>query len=183
VTAAPRLRTIATNDLSQAELGAIRSLMDVAFGTGEGAFGDDDWAHALGGTHFVLDLEGEIISHASVVERALEIGGRPYRTGYVESVATAPERQGRGHGTVAMRAATESIRGSFELGALGTGAHGFYQRLGWQTWLGPMFVRSDTGLTRTPEEEGYLLVLETSSSPPFELTEPISCEWRSGDVW
>jgi hypothetical protein len=46
-----------------------------------------------------------------------------------------------------------------------------------------MFVRSDTGWTRTPEEEGYLLVLETSSSPPFELTEPISCEWRSGDVW
>ena len=183
MTPEPRLRTVGTNDLSPAELGAIRSLLDVAFGTGEEAFGDDDWDHALGGRHFVLELDGEIISHASVVERSLEIGGLPYRTGYVEAVATAPGWQGRGHGTVVMRAASEHIRESFELGALGTGAHGFYARLGWQTWLGPAYVRSGTGLTRTPDDEGYLLVLRTPSSPPFELTQPITCEWRRGDVW
>jgi aminoglycoside 2'-N-acetyltransferase I len=95
--------------------------MDTAFGTGEEAFADDDWTHALGGTHFVLDLEGEIVSHASVVERTLEIDGRPLRTGYVEAVATAPGLQGRGHGTQVMEAATDHIRSTFELGALGTG--------------------------------------------------------------
>jgi aminoglycoside 2'-N-acetyltransferase I len=178
-----RLRQLPTDALAADELGTIRALMDTAFGTGDEAFNDDDWAHALGGQHFVLDLDGQILSHASVVERVLEIGGRPYRTGYVEAVATAPNLQGQGHGSIVMEAATEHIRETFELGALGTGRHAFYQRLGWQTWLGPAFVRGPEGPQRTPDDEGYILVLRTPSSPPFELIEPISCDWRPGDVW
>ncbi|HUQ43772.1 MAG TPA: hypothetical protein VM451_05080 [Candidatus Limnocylindria bacterium] len=46
-----------------------------------------------------------------------------------------------------------------------------------------MFLRTPGGLERTVEEEGYLLVLRTPTSPDFDLTEPISCEWRPGDVW
>ena len=157
--------------------------MNVAFGTGEEAFAEDDWAHALGGQHFVLDLDGQILGHASVVERVLEIGGRPLRTGYVEAVATAPVEQGRGHGSVVMQAATEHIRSSFELGALGTGRHAFYERLGWETWRGPAFVRTPEGDRRTPDDEGYILVLRTPTSPMFGLDEPISCDWRPGDVW
>lgn len=157
--------------------------MDIAFGKGDEAFADDDWAHALGGMHFLLDAEGEVISHASVVERTLEISGRPVRTGYVEAVATDPSLQGRGHGSTVMAAATEHIRSTFELGALGTGRHAFYERLGWQTWQGPAFVRSPEGQQRTPDEEGYVLVLRTPASPPFDLTETISCDWRPGDVW
>ena len=166
-----------------AELNAIRALMNVAFGTGEEAFADEDWEHALGGVHVVLDLDGEILSHGSIVERPLEIGGRPYRTGYVEAVATDPSRQGVGFGTQVMDAATEHIKTSFELGALGTGRHAFYQRLGWETWRGPAFVRLPEGEQRTPDEEGYILVLRTPTSPPFDLTEKISCDWRPGDVW
>jgi aminoglycoside 2'-N-acetyltransferase I len=182
-TAMPRLRRLPTDALSPDELQAIRALMDIAFGTGEEAFGDDDWKHTLGGLHVVLDLEGEIVSHAAVIERVIEIGGRPLRTGYVEAVATAPDRQGHGHGSVVMEAATEHIRATFQLGALGTGRHPFYERLGWETWLGPAFVRSPEGLQRTAEDEGYILVLRTPTSPPFDRTEPISCDWRPGDVW
>src|SRR6185295_5569238 len=116
------VRTALTEALQESELRAIRSLMDAAFGTGEEAFADDDWQHALGGTHFLLEDGDVIVSHASVVQRALEIGGRPFRTGYVEAVATAPDRQGSGYGTAVMRAATKHIRATFELGALGTGA-------------------------------------------------------------
>ena len=181
--AVPRLRGLPTDALTPSELRAIRALMDSAFGTGEEAFADDDWAHALGGQHFILDVGGLIVSHASVVRRALEIGGRPSRTGYVEAVATAPDLQGRGHGSLVMEAATEHIRSTFELGALGTGRHAFYERLGWQTWQGPAFVRLAHGEQRTPEEEGYILVLRTAASPPFDLAEPISCDWRPGDVW
>jgi aminoglycoside 2'-N-acetyltransferase I len=179
----PRLRELSTDALTSDELRAIRALMDGAFGTGDEAFGDDDWAHALGGVHFVLDLDGEIVSHASVVDRVIEIGGRALRTGYVEAVATAPLLQGRGHGSVVMEAATDDIRRRFELGALGTGRHAFYQRLGWETWLGPAFVRTPEGEQRTPDDEGYILVLRTPTSPPFAPTEPISCDWRPGDVW
>jgi aminoglycoside 2'-N-acetyltransferase I len=180
---APRLRQLQTGDLEPSELRAIRALMEVAFGTGDEAFNDDDWAHALGGQHFVLELDGQIVSHASVVERVLAIGGRQLRSGYVEAVATAPGLQGQGHGSAVMEAATAYIRETFELGALGTGRHAFYQRLGWQTWLGPAFVRAPDGEHRTPDDEGYILVLRTPTLAPFELTEPISCDWRPGDVW
>jgi len=169
--------------LTPPELHAIHELMNAAFGTGDEAFNDDDWAHSVGGQHVVLDLDGEIVSHASVVERTLEISGRPYRTGYVEAVATAPDLQGQGHGSIVMEAASEHIRETFELGALGSGRHAFYQRLGWQIWLGPAFVRAPDGPKRTPDDEGYILVLRTPTSPPFELSEPISCDWRPGDVW
>jgi aminoglycoside 2'-N-acetyltransferase I len=177
------LRIAPTDALQPDDLRRIRALMDVAFGTGDERFQEDDWRHALGGTHFLLEVDGVLVSHASVVERRLEIGGRLFRTGYVEAVATAPDRQGQGHGTTVMRAVTEHLHATFELGALGTGAHRFYERLGWETWLGPAYLRTSEGLQRTSDEEGYILVLRTPSSPPFDLAEAISCEWRSGDVW
>lgn len=179
-----RLRDLPTASLTDPELTAIRTLMDAAFGTDEEhGFADEDWAHALGGRHFVLEVDGRIVSHASVVERALEVGGRPFRSGYVEAVATAPGLEGRGHGSAVMAAATEHIRAAYELGALGTGRHAFYERLGWETWRGHAFLRTPDGPVRTPEEEGFILVLRTPRSPAFDLDESISCEWRPGDVW
>ena len=155
-----------------------------AFGPDEEErFGDDDWDHALGGVHFVLEADGEIVSHASVVERELHLDGNPVRTGYVEAVGTAVDRQGAGFGSMVIADVTSYIRERFELGALGTGRHHFYERLGWLTWKGPAFVRTAEGLSRTPDEEGYVLVLQTPSSPPFDLAASISCEWRPGDVW
>jgi aminoglycoside 2'-N-acetyltransferase I len=178
-----RLRRLPTRRLTEQELGEIRALMARAFGTGEDAFAQEDWEHALGGTHFVVEVDGQIVSHASVVPRTIEIDGRPLRTGYVEAVATLPGRQGEGHGSVVMAAATEHIRKRYELGALGTGRHSFYERLGWETWQGPASVLAPTGRRRTPDEEGYILVLRTPGSPPLELTGSIACDWRSGDVW
>jgi aminoglycoside 2'-N-acetyltransferase I len=158
--------------------------MAVAFGPDEeDRFTEEDWDHAIGGLHFVLDDDGVIVTHASVVERELQIDGRPLRTGYVEAVATAPDREGAGLGSLVMADVTAYIRETFELGALGTGRHHFYERLGWQTWTGPAFVREAGGPRRTLDEEGYILVLATPSSPPFDLADPISCDWRPGDVW
>lgn len=179
-----RLRRLATTELTANEVTAIRALMDIAFGPDEDErFTDDDWAHAVGGVHLVLDDDGVIVTHASVVERELHIEGAPLRTGYVEAVATAPDREHQGHGSTVMEAVGEYIRESFELGALGTGRHRFYERLGWETWLGEAFVRTAEGPVRTPEEEGDILVLRTPTSPPFELDAALSCEWRPGDVW
>jgi aminoglycoside 2'-N-acetyltransferase I len=82
-----------------------------------------------------------------------------------------------------MRDVTSYIQERFELGALGTGSHHFYERLGWLRWRGPTSVRTGTGTRRTPGEDGYILVLPTPSSPSLDLTVAISCEWRPGDVW
>lgn len=100
---AGRLRRLATEALTTDETAAIRALMELAFGDDEEErFEDADWEHAIGGAYVVLDLDGEIVAHAAVVERELHVAGRPLRTGYVEAVATAPDRQGEGHGTRVM---------------------------------------------------------------------------------
>lgn len=183
-----RLRRIATQDLTATEIAAIREVLWAAFEADESyaseePFSEDDWDHSLGGLHFVLDLDGEIVAHASVVERELHVDGRPVRTGYVEAVGTAPDRQGRGLGSIVMEDASAWIREQFELGALGTGRHSFYERLGWLRWKGPTAVRAPDGTRLTPDEDGDILVLPTPSSPELDLTAPISCEWRPGDVW
>jgi aminoglycoside 2'-N-acetyltransferase I len=144
---------------------------------------EDDWQHALGGTHFLLETDDRIVAHAAVVEREIHVEDRPLRAGYVEAVATALDRQGAGLGSRLMADVGAYIRDRFELGVLGTGRHGFYERLGWKTWAGPLFVRTSEGPRRTPDDEGFLLVLETPASPPLDLTAPISCDWRQGDVW
>ena len=179
-----RLRRLQTDELAPAEIDAILALMAAAFGDDEEErFGEDDWQHALGGTHFVLDVDGVIVTHASVVERDIHVDGRVLRTGYVEAVATAPEREGAGFGSIVMTDATAFIRDRFELGMLGTGRHSFYERLGWVVWAGQAFVRTPAGPRRPPDEEADLLVLRTPTTPPLDEHGAISCEWRAGDVW
>lgn len=178
-----RLRRVPTNELTASEIRAIRELVWAGFSSGDEAFTEDDWQHAIGGMHFVLELDGKILAHASVVERDLHVGGQSVRTGYVEAVATDPDWQGQGLGTRLMSDVTSYIQEHFRLGALGTGRHHFYERLGWLTWRGPTSVRIDDGTRRTPGEDGYILVLPTPSSPSLDLTAAISCEWRPGDVW
>ena len=86
-----RLRRVTTDELTADEIRSIRMLLDSAFGSDEEErFTDEDWAHAVGGIHFVLELDGAVVAHASVVEREIHVDGRPRRTGYVEAVATAP---------------------------------------------------------------------------------------------
>lgn len=179
-----RIRQLGSYELTDEEVVVIRGLMRDAFADDEhGGFGEDDWQHALGGVHFVLEMGGKIVCHASVVKRELHVDGEPLRTGYVEAVATAPGQRRRGYGTAVMREVATHIVERYELGALGTGSHAFYERLGWQTWRGPSYVRTSKGLQRTADEDGYILVLGTPSSPLLDLTTSISCEWRPGDVW
>lgn len=179
-----RLRRVPTRSLTASEVAIIRALVVAAFRSDEGeGFDDHDWEHGLGGVHFVLDVEGEIVSHGSVVERDIHVDGRPLRTGYVEAVATARDRQGAGFGSLVMVDLTSYIRERFELGALATGRQHFYERLGWLTWAGPTFVRTADGPRRTPDDEGSILVLPTASSPPLDVATSISCDWRPGDVW
>jgi aminoglycoside 2'-N-acetyltransferase I len=141
--------------------------------------GTTRWAASISS----LISTAKIVAHAAVVERELHVDGRPLRTAYVEAVATAANRQRSGFGTLVMTDVTAYIGERFELGALGTGLHGFYERLGWRTWAGPTSVRTSEGTRRTPGEDGYLLVLSTPLSPRLDVTAPISCDWRAGDVW
>ena len=177
------VRRLRTEELSAQEVAALRDLFRAAWSDDPEAFTEEDWEHATGGIHLIVEDEGEIVAHAAVVERDLETNGHRLRTGYVEAVATDPARQRRGHGTAVMQEAGWYIDAAFQLGALDTGLPGFYQRLDWVVWEGPTLVRTSSGPVRTPDDDGAVMVKLTPSTPQLDVTEPISCEWRSGDVW
>lgn len=181
-----RLRRLTTAELAPHEIAAVRSILWAAFDDaadpGEG-FTEHDWDHGLGGIHVVAEVDGRIAAHGSVVAREIHAGGRPLAAGYVESVGTDPGLQRIGLGTAVMREIGAIIGDQYEVGFLGTGEHGFYERLGWVTWRGPSSVRTAGGDRPTPQDDGFIMALRTPSSPPLDLDAPISCEWRPGDVW
>ena len=178
------VRAVYTTDLQPGELAALRDLLEAAWAEEDDGFTEQDWEHTIGGVHFLFEDEGgEIRSHASVVERELQAGDHHLLTGYVESVATPPAHRGRGMASAVMREVGAHIDQRFPLGALDTAIPGFYEPLGWVVWRGPTFVRTETGLLRTAEEDGGVMVRPTPTSPPLDLDAPISCDWRLGDVW
>lgn len=176
----PELRVARTEDLSGETLDAVRGLMEDAF---ESEFTDDDWDHTTGGVHIMVFDDGDLVSHAAVVERILTIGNVSWRVGYMEGVATATAMQGHGHGSLAMARAAELIESSFELGAMATSAHHFYERLGWERWQGPTFVRYPDGLVRTEDEDDGIMVLRFGPSATLDRSLSITCDARPGDDW
>ena len=175
------VRICSSDELDPRDRTAIRALLDAAFA---GDFSDDDWAHALGGTHALVEADGAVVAHASVVPRVLDVGTHRVRAGYVEAVAVLPTLQGTGLGTAVMRALGEIIAREFELGALSTGEWHFYERLGWERWRGPTWVRHPHGrLERSPDDDDSLMILRTPTSPPIDLFAPLTCDARPGDAW
>jgi aminoglycoside 2'-N-acetyltransferase I len=173
------VRVVPTDHLAPDLIGKLKNLLVKSYGR----FTVEDWDHALGGVHFFVEEDRHLLAHASVVERRLEVADTKLRAGYVEAVATRPDRRATGLSTVVVQAATDHIRASYELGGLCTGHNAFFERLGWETWRGPTFVRTDTGLVRTADEDGNVMILRTPTTPHIDPTDAISCDWRPGDVW
>jgi aminoglycoside 2'-N-acetyltransferase I len=172
-----------SDELTVEECRILADLFQAAWHGKGGVFSKEDHEHAFGGVHFLLEGGGEILSHASVVARELRTGGHELDTGYVEGVATWPVYQRRGYASTLMRAVGEHLDERYELGGLSIGVEGFYERFGWRYWEGPTYCRTEDGLVRTADEDGVVMVRPTPRTPELDLTAPISCNLRSGDVW
>ena len=174
------LRLAHTADLDAATLEGARALLDLAF---EGHFSDHDWEHSLGGMHALIWERGELVGHASVVQRRLLYGGRGLRTGYVEGVGVRPDRRGRGHASEMMAELERVARGAYDLGALSATAPAarLYSGRGWLPWEGPTSALTPDGVVRTEDDDGSVFVLPVSSS--LDLSAELTCDWREGDLW
>ena len=174
------IRTAHTSELDAGTLAAARALLADVFA---GDFGDDDWEHALGGIHALAYEGDELVGHASVVQRRLVHGGAALRTGYVEGVGVRADRRGHGHGAALMEAVERVVGGAYDIGALGSTdeALSFYGRRGWRVWQGPLYALTPDGVTPTPDEQGGVLVLPLATA--LDVTAPLICDWRDGDVW
>jgi aminoglycoside 2'-N-acetyltransferase I len=175
------IRRATSSELSATDLAQLLDLFGACWPGG--GFASDDVDHAMGGVHWIAEVRGRIVAHSSVVPRMLEAGGIPLATGYVEAVATHPAWQRRGIASRLMTAADAHIAKAYALGALSTSVPAVYERLGWERWRGPTFVRTPDGPVRTADEDDGIMVLRTPRTPPVRGDEPLSCEWRPGDVW
>ena len=173
------LRILHTADLDAATRSAIRSLMDAAFD----GVSDDTYENVLGGMHTLVLQDGELIGHASVVQRRMLHRGKALRTGYIEGVAVRADRRRRGHGDAMMAALERYVRHGYELGALGASEDGsrLYASRGWQRWRGPVSAMTPEGVHGTPGSAGAIYVLPVSW--PLDLTGELTCDWRPASVW
>jgi aminoglycoside 2'-N-acetyltransferase I len=169
-----------TAHLGAATRAAARALLYAVFGD---ELEEDDWEHALGGVHALIWEGGELVGHASVIQRRLLHGGRALRTGYVEGVAVRADYRRRGYGEALMREMERVIRGAYDLGALGATdeAVGLYTRCGWQLWTGPTSALTPDGVVRTEDADGAVYVLPGDHE--LDLSGELTCDWREGDVW
>ena len=181
VSTLPTVRSAPTADLSAPERERVRAFLDAAYA---GTFGDEDWAHALGGVHVLATVDGELAGHAAVVQRQLVAGPHTVRTGFVEAVATAATRRRQGVGTAVMAEVERLVTGGHELGALSASddGRGLYEARGWTAWTGPLAALTLDGVVPTPDEAVF--VLSTPATPAgLDTGARLVCDWRRGDLW
>lgn len=121
--------------LREPERHAFLELMDVAFVDEDVAlfarYLDED--PLLGCDDTLVAMEGgRLVSSVQIFTRTIRLRGQPVKLGGIGSVATHPEREGRGLASELLRRAIVEMRSrGMALSLLFTGRISFYERLGW----------------------------------------------------
>jgi|WetSurMetagenome_2_1015567.scaffolds.fasta_scaffold522060_1 aminoglycoside 2'-N-acetyltransferase I len=130
----------------------------------------------------VLGYAGErLVAHALWLTRRLRVGAGPWlEAAYVEGVATHADFRRQGYGSAVMRRLQGEISG-FDLGALSPSQAGWYERLGWERWQGPLFIIKDDVAEATADE--CVLIYRTPKTGALDRTAPLTGEWRPFELW
>ena len=134
------------------------------------------------GLHVLAYVGEQLVGHAVVTTRWLQPNELPLlRTAYVDAVATSREHQGRGIGSAVMRHLATVVT-DHDIACLETDRQGFYERLGWEEWRGPLAGRSDAGLIPTPEQTG-LMILRLPRTPDIDVDAGMTIEASAARIW
>ncbi len=177
MTHALRIAIVAQQDLDPRQRAEIVALCSRAYG--------EDFSSILSlyGDHPVHILgyaDDDLVSHALWITRTLNYNGIPLQSAYVEAVATEPAHQGRGYASTLLRSLPSAIA-SWDIGALSPSDPGFYSRLGWEVWRGPLYVATEAGSYPTPD--GIVMILRLPRTPLLDLNGTLTAPWRVGDIW
>ena len=135
-----------------------------------------------GSTHILARRNGKLVSHGLWITRWLQVGNGPLmRTAYIEGVATDETHRGLGFATAVIARLAAEIS-EFEIGGLSPAETSLYASLGWEYWEGPLFHRKQGKLIHDPDDE-QVMILQLPKTPALNLSQPISVEWREGEVW
>ena len=134
-------------------------------------------------THILARLNGKLVSYVAVITRWTQMGKGPLlKTAAIEGMATELNHRHRGFASQVMRRAVVEMQ-DYDIAVLSTGRNGFYARLGWKTWKGPLYARKENTLIAMPEEQGCVMVYTLPKTPPLDITAPLSIEWRELEPW
>jgi len=135
----------------------------------------------INATHVLGYYDELLVCHALWVTRHLQAENYPpMRTAYVEAVATEAMYRKRGFASSIMKYLINEIQ-DYELAALSPFSVEYYERLGWEFWRGELSIRTSEGLVRTPDEE--VMIFRLPKTPSLNVNDPLSAEWREGEVW
>ncbi len=113
-----------------------------------------------------LEVDGQMVSCLTIVERRAEVAGMPVRLGGIGGVATLPAQQRQGYARQVLDAAAEFLRDSLrvDFGMLVCSPHlvAYYARAGWQPVAAPMLIDQPRG--KVTLNLGYM-VLPCAGSP------------------
>jgi aminoglycoside 2'-N-acetyltransferase I len=140
------------------------------------------FATFAGATHILGYCDDVLVSHALWVTRYLQAGTNPVmRTAYVELVATDPDYRNRGFASSVMKHLIGEVQ-DYELAALSPFSVEYYTRLGWELWRSPLFIRTADNLIPSPDDE-EVMIFRLPKTPVLDLNDPLSAEWREGELW
>ena len=157
-------------ELSQAEQDALASLREeIDFGTPPYTWTPNEarpW-------RFLVWQDDRLVTHVGVLDRTIQVGGRPLHVAGVYAVMTRPADRGRGYASAALERAAAFMRDE-----LPAAEHGllvciderirFYERLGWRRIEAPVAFEQPDG-RRVNEINTMVLPLRGKA-------------WPSGDV-
>lgn len=151
------------------------------------AFRSDDFQRMFSypypdGQHLLAYHRDTLVCHAAVTTRWLQPAGVPVlKTAWVDALATSPDCQRQGYGSVVMRHLANNIP-DYDIAGLKTASVTFYQRLGWECWRGPLAGRRGDGVVPTPEQRG-VMVLPLRQTPSLDFDSLLTIECQPGRVW
>lgn len=186
-----QLEVIPAQELSQVDQQSIQDLCTRAYG--EDVWCDYEYLKAA--YHVIGRAAGVIVCHALWVNRRLSVNndGQPLKTAYIEYVATEPALQGQGLASQLLRFLLDYIQNvevlrtelyqdiRYELAALAPENSQFYERLGWELWLGDLYVRNAGQLISTPDDD--VMIYRLAATPMISITDDLFAEWREGELW
>ena len=171
------LRVASSTEMAQAQNDAIVALCSEVFRLDYAFYMNLD----LRRVHVLGYLEERLVAHALWLTRRLRIGDGPwFEAAYVEGVAAHADFRGRGYGSAVMRRLQDEVSG-YDLAALSPSDAGWYERLGWVRWRGPLFIAKDGDLQATPDDE--VVVYRTPRSGELDLDAALTGEWRPFELW
>ena len=185
------IKVIPAQQLTPIDLQSIQALCTRAFE--EDVWCDYDYLKSA--FHVIGRVDNKIVSHGLWTDRLLIVDGQaPLKTAYLEYVATEPALQGQGLASQLLRFFIEYIQNDsllrtqlhidkpYQIAALAPEDSDFYQRLGWQLWVGDLAIRLEDGQTIATLDDD-VMVYRLACTPIFSVTGALSAESREGEWW